>query len=91
MTIYDKERFHYIYNGFKRIDQQTYHFCLLAKEETIHKRLIARGENEGNWCFQQTEKCVEAFDENVFGEFISTDDVGISEIVKGINMQLACP
>lgn len=91
MTIYDKERFQYIYDGFKSLDQHTYHFCLLAKEETIHKRLVERGEIEGNWCFQQTEKCVEAFKDNAFEAFIVTDDVEVCEIVKRIKMQVACP
>lgn len=86
MTIHDKERFQYIYDGFKNLDQQTYHFCLLAKEETIHKRLIERGEEEGNWCFQQTKKCMEAYKDKVFKTYIVTDDVDVLEIVGKIRL-----
>lgn len=86
MTIHDKERFQYIYDGFKNLDQQTYHFCLLAKEETIHKRLIERGEEEGNWCFQQTKKCMEAYKGKVFKTYIVTDDVDVLEIVGKIRL-----
>ena len=39
MTIRKPEYFEYIYNGLKSIDEQTYHFCLTASKETIHKRL----------------------------------------------------
>lgn len=82
MTIFNKDYFQYIINGFKRIDEKTYHFCLTAKEETIHQRLLQRGETEGNWCFQQTEKCLVAFEGTSFEKFISTDELSIEEIVK---------
>lgn len=84
MTIFNKDYFQYIFNGFKRIDEQTYHFCLIAKEETIHQRLLDRGETEGNWCFQQTEKCIAAFEDTCFEKFIDTDELSIGEIVKVI-------
>lgn len=58
MTIRKPEYFNYILTGFKSVDKQTYHFCLTASKETIYKRLRKRGEEEGNWCFQQTEKCI---------------------------------
>ncbi|WP_442598046.1 AAA family ATPase [Neobacillus sp. D3-1R] len=84
MTIYKKENFEYILEGFKQIDPQTYHFCLLGHEETIYERLRKRGEEEGNWCFQQTQKCVTAFKDPGFGEFIHTDEMNVEEIVKTI-------
>ena len=43
MTIYNKEYFEYIFDGFKEIDEQTFHFCLTAKKETIHQRLLEQG------------------------------------------------
>lgn len=84
MTIYNKDYFQYIYNGFKKIDDKTFHFCLIAKEETIYDRLRKRGEIEGNWCFQQTKKCLEAFEDKCFEEFIMTEAVDVNEIVKTI-------
>ena len=84
MTIFNKDYFEYIFNGFKRIDEKTYHFCLIAKEETIHQRLLDRGETEGNWCFQQTEKCIAAFEDTCFDKFITTDELSVAEIVKVI-------
>lgn len=67
MTIYNKSYFKHINEGFKKFDQNTYHFCLLAEEGTIYDRLRNRGEIESNWCFQQVEKCVKAFEDDFLG------------------------
>jgi adenylate kinase family enzyme len=88
MTIYNKDYFECIFNGFKKIDEQSYHFCLTAKKETIHQRLLQRGETEGNWCFQQTDKCLAAFEGNFFEKFISTDDTNVTEIVEVIRKEV---
>jgi chloramphenicol 3-O-phosphotransferase len=84
MTIVNKTYFQYILDGFKKIDQETQHFCLAAKKETIHHRLLERGEPEGNWCFQQTERCLAAYEDESFGKFIQTDDLSVEEIVDEI-------
>lgn len=91
MTIRKIEYFHYIYNGFKNIDEQTYHFCLNASKETIYERLRLRGEEEGNWCFQQTDKCLEAYNRYDFGEYIDTERNSIDEIIQGIKGKLNLP
>ena len=88
MTIRKIEYFHFIYNGFKSIDDQTYHFCLSASKETIYERLRLRGEEEGNWCFQQTDKCLEAYNQYDFGEYIDTEKNSISEIIQEIKEKL---
>ncbi|MEH7226687.1 AAA family ATPase [Bacillus sp. JJ1566] len=89
MTIRKPEYFQNTYYGFKNIDEQTYHFCLTASKETIYERLRQRGEEEGNWCFQQTEKCLEAFKEYDFGEYIDTEKVSINVIIDNIKAKLA--
>ena len=88
MTIRKIEYFHYIYNEFKSIDEQTYHFCMNASKETIHERLRLRGEEEGNWCFQQTDKCLKAFNQYDFGEYIDTERNDIDEIILEIKGKL---
>ncbi|RDI45490.1 AAA family ATPase [Falsibacillus pallidus] len=88
MTIYNQERFEYIYNGFKKIDAKTYHFCLMAEKETISDRLLNRGEEEGNWCFQQTERCLDGFRSGTFDEYIQTDKLNIVEITEHILSRL---
>lgn len=82
MTIFNEEYFQYIKNGFLGIDHETYHFCLRASEATIHERLRKRGEEEGNWCFQQTGKCVDAFNTGKFGKYIETDNIDVNKVVN---------
>lgn len=89
MTIRKIEYFHFIYNGFKSIDDQTHHFCLSASKETIYERLRLRGEEEGNWCFQQTDKCLEAYNQYDFGEYIDTEKNSILEIIQEIKEKLS--
>ncbi|MDN4606449.1 AAA family ATPase [Sporosarcina highlanderae] len=84
MTIYNKEYFNTIHDGFLQIDPKTYHFCLTAQKETIHQRLIERGEEQGNWCFEQTDKCLAGFEDPHFGQFIPTEDIGIDKVVEFI-------
>jgi chloramphenicol 3-O-phosphotransferase len=84
MTIRVPEYFTYIVSGFKDIDEDTLHFCLQASRETIFSRLRNRGEEEGNWCFQQTIKCIDAFVQYDFGEYIDTENVGIDSVVTEI-------
>lgn len=88
MTIYNKGYFNAIHGGFLEIDPETYHFCLTAKKETIHERLLERGEEQGNWCFAQTDKCIAGFEDPCFEQFISTEDVGIEEIAELICKQI---
>lgn len=88
MTIYNKDYFNAIHGGFVEIDPETYHFCLTAKKETIHERLLERGEEQGNWCFAQTDKCIVGFEDPCFEQFISTENVRIEEIADVICKQI---
>lgn len=88
MTIRNPFYLDYIKTGFGQIDKQTFHFCLTASKDTIYERLRKRGEEEGNWCFQQTEKCLNAFNENDFGEYINTDYVNITTVVDNIKQKV---
>lgn len=91
MTIRKPEYLHYILNGFSRIDPHTYHFCLTASKDTIYQRLRERGEAEGNWCFQQTDNCLQAYDEHDCGEYIDTENVPLAAIVNTIKEKLNLP
>lgn len=88
MTIRNPEYFNYIINGFNSIDGDTYHFCLTASKETIYERLRERGEEEGNWCFKQTDKCLKAYNNYNFGEYIDTENVSVNTIVDIIRQKL---
>ncbi|SDK03638.1 AAA family ATPase [Sediminibacillus albus] len=91
MTIRKPEYFNYIFNGFNSTDEHTYHFCLAASKDTIYERLRERGEEEGNWCFQQTDKCLKAYNEYNFGEYIDTENVSINTVVDNIGEKLNLP
>lgn len=84
MTIYKPINYDHIYHGFKDIDEELYHFCLIASEETLRKRLTMRGDIIGGWQFQQIDKCVSAFRSNKFEEHIVTDKLNTDDIIDVI-------
>lgn len=88
MTIYKTENFDHIYTGLKRLDQELYHFCLTASDETIHQRLMHRGDLPGSWAYQQTIKCTQALATDKFAEHIVTDHQTTEEIVEYILMRM---
>jgi hypothetical protein len=88
MTIFNKKYFQYILDGFKKLDELVYHFCLMAEENTIYERLRGRGELEGNWCFQQVSTCSEAFIDECFSDHIQTDGLSIDDIVQRIEASI---
>jgi tRNA uridine 5-carbamoylmethylation protein Kti12 len=81
MTIYKSENFDYICNGFRNIDNDIFHFCLIASEETIQKRLTIRGDTFGGWTYQQTRKCVNVLNDIKFQEHIITDSLETNEVI----------
>lgn len=84
MTIRNPDYLASIKEGLNKIDGNTYHFCLTASKDTIHERLKKRGEQEGDWCFRQTNKCLMAFGKYDFGEYIDTDYTSITSVVDDI-------
>lgn len=88
MTIRNHSYFTYIIEGFEALDSDTYSFCLTASKETIHNRLLSRGEEPGNWCFQQTDGCLEAYDKDYFGEVVITDNKSINDVIETIRSQI---
>lgn len=84
MTIHNVDYFQYIRDGLKGTDPHTYHFCLMASKETIHQRLRARGEQEGDWCFRQTDKYLTAYEEHDFGDYIQTETIPMKAVVDEI-------
>lgn len=82
MTIYKRPNFDYIYDGFKQLDKDVFHFCLQASKETLHRRLTKRGDEPGGWQFQQVDKCVAALQDPVFEDHIVTDQLETDEIIR---------
>jgi hypothetical protein len=86
MTIYKTDNFEYIYNGLREVDKDIFHFCLIASEKTIHKRLSNRGDTPNGWTFQKSKKCIDAFKHSRFQEYIVTDEIGTKEVVESIQL-----
>lgn len=81
MTIRKVEYFKYIFNGMKNIDD-VFHFCLTAPLYEIHSRLKERGEIPGSWAFLQTEKCIKAYENYDFSEYVNTYNISIEEVTQ---------
>jgi len=82
MTIRKKEYFNYIYNGFKALDGQVYHYCLMAPLDEVYKRLLNRGEGVESWAYKQGEKCIESFEDNIFKHHINTMNKSIDDVAE---------
>lgn len=88
MTLRNPDYFQYIYNGLKNWDEDIHAFCLTASKDTIHQRLFNRGEQEGAWCFQQTDACLDSFERYDLGKSLSTENTSVSAIVETITEQV---
>lgn len=64
----------------KNIDNNIYHFCLTAPLYELHSRLKERGEVPDSWAFLQTEKCIKAYENYDFSEYIDTEYISIEEV-----------
>ncbi|KAB3529583.1 AAA family ATPase [Alkaliphilus serpentinus] len=88
MTIYKPKNFEYIFTELQNIENELYHFCLIASEETIYQRLASRGDKEGGWTYQQTKKCIETLTNELYKEHINTDKLSINEIINRILLKI---
>ena len=82
MTLAHSPYFQEIKSGLAKFDPDLYHFCLTASVATIHERLAKRGDAEGAWSFQQTARCVQAFQSSEFQEQIDTEQNNPAAIVN---------
>lgn len=89
MTIYKADNFDYIFNGLRSIDQDFFHFCLLASEDTIKNRIENRGDTFGTWYQNHTKAGVIAFRDIKFQEHIDTDHLETEDIINIILLKIA--
>lgn len=82
MTLAYLPYFQEIKRGLAQFDPNLHHFCLTASVTTIHERLARRGDAEGAWSFQQTARCVQAFQSSEFQEQIDTEQNDPETIVN---------
>lgn len=60
------------------------HFILYASEKVILKRLHTRFEGKNSWAARKVRECIRAFDCDIPGIKIMTDNMGIEEITQQI-------
>ena len=92
MTLWHRPYFEEITTGLRQIDPVLFHFCLMARKETLIKRLEER-KNEHTeealvWIQEHIEQCVSAFESPAFGVQIATDERSVEGIVKEILCQI---
>ena len=81
MTITNPTYFNTIRNGFAQIDE-VQHYCLVANETQLRQRLLARGQEEGEWCFLQIPRCVTAFRSPLFARHIDTNGIDVDSVTN---------
>lgn len=76
MTLWNKAYYREIMDGLRAFEPQLYHFCLTATEDTLHKRLRERNSSPQAyaWCCERIERCVTAFEDEMFAVQLATND-----------------
>ena len=74
--------------GLRVIDSEIHTILLSANKETIHRRLLERGDAPMSWAFYQTDKCLEDFKLIKNAWVIDTETMTIEDIYKRINEKL---
>ena len=87
MTIVSKEIYKEIVDPLKEKGIKIKQFTLIAKKETIQKRLKKR--LDGNsWNYRQIDRCLKGLQDPIFEEFIDTDKYNLYEVVSLIGEKL---
>ncbi len=90
MTLTNPEYFKEIINLLRIKNIELFHFTLLAKRETLLMRLDERDENVKAWATEQIPRCINAFNNSIFKNFIETDSKDVemvaNEIVNSCNL-----
>jgi hypothetical protein len=86
MTLWNKAYFLEIMDGLRTFEPQLFHFCLTATEVTLRKRLQERTSSAQAyaWACERIERCVIAFQDDMFAVQLVTDDRTPEELVLEI-------
>lgn len=77
-----------IEKGLRDIDEEVHTILLWANKETIHRRLLERGDAPQSWAFDQTDKCLEDFKQIDNAWVIDTETMNLDEIYKQVKDKL---
>lgn len=84
MTLCNKTYCDAIVKGIMALDSDCHHFVLEASKETIHSRLIKRGEEPNAWAFKQTDRCLEGFEHIENAVRIYTEDQNAEKVYQAV-------
>lgn len=86
MTLWNTAYFVEIMDGLRQFEPQLFHFCLTATEATLLKRLQDRLSSPAAyaWCCERIERCINAFQHDMFAVQLSTDDRTPEELVADL-------
>lgn len=79
-----------IVDGLRELDREVRIFCLKAGMPTIIKRLEQRG-GETGWPISKARECVEAHEDEHFGEPVATEGVSADKVAHEILRRLKQP
>ena len=90
MTITNYNYYHEIVSELEYSGIEIKHFILCASKENIVSRLDSRV-NSTEWAYEQVDRCIEAFEKNLFNaKKINTDDLNVNDVVKFIIDSIKC-
>lgn len=92
MTLWHRPYFEEITDGLRQIDSHLYHFCLIARKETLLNRLRQRQQEHTEqalaWIQERLDRCLASFYSPSFAIQISTDEKRPEEIVEELLIQI---
>jgi RNase adaptor protein for sRNA GlmZ degradation len=87
MTIVNPQYFNEIIVRLRNDGIEVNHFTLCASREILIKRLKSRGDGKNSWPAQQIDRCLKGLSNEIFKQFINTNNLSIEEIVNEIALQ----
>lgn len=87
MTVVSEDYFNEIIEPLKELGIRVVDFTLLAKKETIERRLKKRFDGNA-WNFQQVDRCLAGLSSDVFSNKIDTDIRDLDQVVEHILQEL---
>lgn len=87
MTLTNKEYYNEIIGNLMISGIDVKHIILTASKETITKRLADRPDTT-NWSYEQVDRCLKAFEKDIPGEKINTDNKTIEETLEVITKMI---
>lgn len=98
MTVIDPTYFEETVGRLRDMDHEVHHFSLLARRETVLKRLQGRGLGRAlpftndKWAMSKVDECLSGLSDPRFATHLRTDDLTIPEVAdqvaKAANLQL---